>query len=167
MTRKHRSKGFTLTEIMVTIVIIATMAALVVPRFMVQNRRIQLAEAMNVIGAIATAQRGYCYEHGIITPDLSLLDITLPPPPQGLPAGAAYYGWNVGGAAPGQVGFGLGYNAGASPLNDMRHKIGIDMTCVDNSPQVVFYWWRGDAGLPMSGGGSPLVTSPTNWENVQ
>jgi prepilin-type N-terminal cleavage/methylation domain-containing protein len=47
--------GFTLVEVLVVVIIIAVLAALVVPRMISQTRKAELAEALQMIGALKRA----------------------------------------------------------------------------------------------------------------
>ena len=47
-----RSKGFTLVEVLIVVVIIAILASLVMPRMLAQTKRAITAEAFQVVGAI-------------------------------------------------------------------------------------------------------------------
>jgi prepilin-type N-terminal cleavage/methylation domain-containing protein len=52
----RRSKGFTLVEILVTVVVIAALAALAIPKLLNQVHKAQEAEAINNLGAIRSAE---------------------------------------------------------------------------------------------------------------
>lgn len=49
-------KGFTLIEVLIVVVIIAVLAALILPRFMNQAERAVIAEAQQILGAIRRGQ---------------------------------------------------------------------------------------------------------------
>jgi prepilin-type N-terminal cleavage/methylation domain-containing protein len=55
----RKQKGFTLIEILIVVVIIAILAALILPRFLAQPEKAVLAEANQMLGAIARAQNVY------------------------------------------------------------------------------------------------------------
>ena len=61
-----RNKGFTLIEVLIVVVIIAILAALVVPRFMSQPEKAVIAEANQMLGAISRAQN-ICVDSGACT----------------------------------------------------------------------------------------------------
>jgi|GEM_PF-5002262 len=56
------SKGFTLTEVLIVVVMIAIMASLALPRFINQGPKAGAAEAINTIGAIKSAEYRYLDE---------------------------------------------------------------------------------------------------------
>lgn len=67
-----KSKGFTLIELMVVILIVAVLAAVAVPLMRGKIDRSKWSEANAAAGAIRTAMKTYFAEHGtIITGDLS------------------------------------------------------------------------------------------------
>lgn len=49
---KMNKKGFTLIEVLIVVVIIAVLAALILPRFMNQAERAVIAEAQQILGAM-------------------------------------------------------------------------------------------------------------------
>lgn len=53
--KKSYPKGFTLIEVLIVVVIIAALAAMVIPRFVGQVGRAQAAEAFNILGVIRKA----------------------------------------------------------------------------------------------------------------
>jgi prepilin-type N-terminal cleavage/methylation domain-containing protein len=52
----RKQKGFTLVELLIVVVIIAILAAMVVPRFLSQPEKAVIAEANVMLGALARAQ---------------------------------------------------------------------------------------------------------------
>ena len=52
-----KKKGFTLIEILIVVVIIAILAALILPRFLAQPEKARIAEATQMLGAIMRAQQ--------------------------------------------------------------------------------------------------------------
>ncbi len=52
MKMKANKKGFTLVEIIIVVVILAILAALILPRFLSQPERAVIAEGQNTLGAI-------------------------------------------------------------------------------------------------------------------
>ena len=56
---KNTKKGFTLVEVLIVVVIIAILAALIVPRMLAQTEKAKAAEALQVVGAIKRAAERY------------------------------------------------------------------------------------------------------------
>lgn len=75
---KSFKKGYTLTEILIVVVIIATMAALVLPRMLPQTERADAAEAIQMLSAIRQAEAAFFLEKSVYATDLLLLDIDDP-----------------------------------------------------------------------------------------
>lgn len=73
--------GFTLMEMIVTVIIIATLAALAMPRVGVIIERNRSAEGVNILTALLGSQTRYKLEYGAFTGVLGNLDITIPASP--------------------------------------------------------------------------------------
>jgi len=58
------NKGFTLTELMITVVIIAILAAIAVPMYTGYTQRARRADAYSALQTIALTQEKYFAEHG-------------------------------------------------------------------------------------------------------
>ncbi len=56
MNRMQRQKGFTLIEILIVIVILAVLAAMVLPRMLIQTENGYISEAQNIMGALRSAE---------------------------------------------------------------------------------------------------------------
>jgi type IV pilus assembly protein PilE len=62
--RLHRSKqGFTLIELMVTVIIIGIIAGLAIPRFMQASTKTKTAEAQTILKQLFVMQRAYQQEY--------------------------------------------------------------------------------------------------------
>lgn len=71
-------KGFTLTEILIVVVILGLLASFALPRFMSQDERGIVAEAIGMLSAIRQAELAYSAEHsGAYTSTLDDLDVTV------------------------------------------------------------------------------------------
>lgn len=70
--------GFTLTELIVTIIIVGTLAAVAIPRFSVVFERVRASEGVGILTALLRAQRAYNIEWGAYTNDVNDLDVTFP-----------------------------------------------------------------------------------------
>jgi len=57
-------KGYTMTEILIVVVIMAVLATLVMPHFFGQKERGVIAEALSKLSAIRQSEEGYMLEHG-------------------------------------------------------------------------------------------------------
>ena len=58
-----RKKGFTLTEVLIVVVILAVLAALVLPRFFGQSERAIVSEAVGMLSAIRQGEASYKLEN--------------------------------------------------------------------------------------------------------
>ncbi|MFA7255359.1 MAG: prepilin-type N-terminal cleavage/methylation domain-containing protein [Candidatus Omnitrophota bacterium] len=86
-------KGFTLTEILVTVVVLAVLAALMIPRFSGQSERGVVAEAVAMLSAIRQAEAAYLLENSSYTATLTDLDID---DPNAAPNPKFNYAFNTG-----------------------------------------------------------------------
>ncbi len=71
-------KGFTLIEVLIVVVIIAVMAALIVPRMSAQRERGIVAEATQTLSAIRQSQEAYYLENGSYANNINLLALDIP-----------------------------------------------------------------------------------------
>ena len=53
---RRRQRGFTLIEILIVIVILAVLAAMVLPRMLIQTENGYISEAQNIMGALRSAE---------------------------------------------------------------------------------------------------------------
>jgi prepilin-type N-terminal cleavage/methylation domain-containing protein len=74
---KNDNRGFTLLELMITVIIVGVLAALAVPRFMNSSIRAKQAEAQGILKQIYTLETGYFQEHAVYTTDLNVLGVEL------------------------------------------------------------------------------------------
>lgn len=71
MERSNGTKGFTLLEILVVMVILGVLGSIVVPRFLNQSKRAQVSEALQMIGSMQRVADSYLDANG---PSLELTE---------------------------------------------------------------------------------------------
>jgi type IV pilus assembly protein PilE len=74
---RNDNKGFTLLELMITVVIVGVLATLAIPRYMHSSIRAKQTEAQGILKQIYTLENGYYQEHAVYTNDLNLLGVEL------------------------------------------------------------------------------------------
>ena len=72
-------KGFTLTELMVAVVIVGVMSSLAIPRLTGSIEKTRAAEAVQNLEAVYRAQQAYNQENQTYSAVLTQLDITISP----------------------------------------------------------------------------------------
>ena len=73
-----RKKGFTLTEVLVVVVILGILAGLILPRFFGQSERAVVSEAVGMLSAVRQAEASYFLEHTAYTANVAAdLDVDL------------------------------------------------------------------------------------------
>ena len=98
ISRMRASKGFTLVELAVVIVIIGVLAAFGVPKFLASVEKSKATEAFNYLAAIQAAQERYLAQNGIYATDPTTLDIVLPTMKYFTPDAAIVAAQNAAGA---------------------------------------------------------------------
>ena len=78
--RAATSRGFTLVELAVVIIIIGVLAAFAVPRFLDSVERSKAAESFNYLSAVRAAQERYQVQQGTYADAVDDLDIQMPAP---------------------------------------------------------------------------------------
>ncbi len=73
----RRSRGFTLIELMIVVIIIGVIASLAIPRFMNTTARSKQSEAQGILKQIYTQERCYYQEHGTYTIDIAALGVEI------------------------------------------------------------------------------------------
>ena len=73
----RNSRGITLIELMIVVVIIGIIAALAIPRFMNTTARTKQVEAKGILKQIYTMERSWFQEHGSYTDDIAALGVEL------------------------------------------------------------------------------------------
>lgn len=77
MKKISKTKGFTLVELAVVVVIIGVLAAFAVPRFLSSVERSKAAEAYNYLSTIAASQERYHARQGTYASLIESLDVDL------------------------------------------------------------------------------------------
>lgn len=67
--------GFTLLELIVSVVIISVLAAITLPSYLNQAAKARASEARSVLGAINRSQQSYRWERGTFADDITKLDL--------------------------------------------------------------------------------------------
>ena len=92
---KSKSKGFTLLELMIVIIIIGVLASLAVPTYIRARQRAYKAEALVVLAGIRQSEYRYYLGNDIYTATLSQLDFD---PAQDV-TGTQHYGYAASGVS--------------------------------------------------------------------
>lgn len=66
-------RGFTLVELLVTIIIISTLSAIALPSYLAQVAKARGSEARSNLGTINRAQQAYRFNNSVFAPDLNAL----------------------------------------------------------------------------------------------
>ena len=74
---KRLRKGFTLTEIVVTVIIVSVLASVALPRFTGVFERVRASEGVRILTALLRAQKVYEAENGSYATDPADLDIEI------------------------------------------------------------------------------------------
>ncbi len=77
MERKW-NQGFTLLELLVVVIIVGILAAIALPQFGKATEKARQSEAMNILGAIRTAELIYYQENATFTTTASTLAVDVP-----------------------------------------------------------------------------------------
>ena len=72
------SKGFTLVELLVVVLIIGILAAIALPQYQLAKDKAKYTQAMNLLASINQAQRRYVLANGTTTYNFNDLDIDMP-----------------------------------------------------------------------------------------
>lgn len=72
-----RRRGFTLIELVVVVVVLGLLAAFALPRLRSTRGRAYTSTLQSDLRNLAVAEEAYYYQHGVYTPDLSRLFVTV------------------------------------------------------------------------------------------
>jgi prepilin-type N-terminal cleavage/methylation domain-containing protein len=90
MRNLRNSKGFTLIELMIVVVIIGILAAIAIPKFSQASDRAKEKEADGIIKQVYTLQSAYQAQHGVLATTVAMLETVGFETPTGL----QNYTWN-------------------------------------------------------------------------
>lgn len=79
-TIKVNNRGFTMTEIVVSIIILGILVSMALPRYTFVAEKMRSGEAISILDALKNAQIRYRYETGAFTSNINDLDLSLPIP---------------------------------------------------------------------------------------
>ena len=77
--KPKRTRGFTLIELMIVIVLVGVLAAIALPAYQDQVRKSRRASAESHLSDIAARQQAYLLDSRRYAPDLATLNVTTPP----------------------------------------------------------------------------------------
>ena len=80
LTRYFNHKGFTLLEIIVSVITVGVLASLALPRFGLTIERVRSSEGVKILTALKDAQAVYNYENGVYTNNIDDLEVAIPDP---------------------------------------------------------------------------------------
>jgi len=76
---KRATRGFTLIELTIIVVIISVLSLLAIPRFMTSSTQSKQAEAQGILKQIYTMERAYFQANDLYTENMDELDIEILP----------------------------------------------------------------------------------------
>ena len=74
-TIKVNNRGFTMTEIVVSIIILGFLVSMALPRYTFVVEKMKSGEALEILDALKNAQIRYKYETGVFASDINDLDV--------------------------------------------------------------------------------------------
>jgi len=73
-------KGFTLTEVIVVVIIVGVLAAIAIPNYQYVIEKVRAAEGTQILISLLGAQKQYELEEGVFADDYADLDVEIPNP---------------------------------------------------------------------------------------
>jgi len=101
----HRSRGFTLIEIMIAVAIVAILAAIALPSFMDSIRKSRRADAFAALNAVQQAQERWRANKPAYAEGLTLAPAAPAPPGLGLPTTSSAGRYDIALSATGATGY--------------------------------------------------------------
>lgn len=92
LLRRQHDQGYTLIELLTTIVILVLQVTIALPSFLGQANRARQAEARQYVGSMNRGQQAYYVERGIFAPANKFADLAL-----GIPQETKYYRYTIRG----------------------------------------------------------------------
>ncbi len=74
-----KKRGFTITEMMIIVIILGILAAVALPQYKYAVERLKVSEAISILTNVLGAQKRYKFENGDYALSLQDLDVTVPP----------------------------------------------------------------------------------------
>lgn len=93
----HSRKGFTLTEIMISLIVVGILAAIAFPRYYNTLEVVKAKEGVFILHEIFDAQKAYLLEYGILPASIDVLDVKIP-------ASNNFYNYGVNASSPPTLG---------------------------------------------------------------
>jgi type IV pilus assembly protein PilA len=84
-------KGFTLIELMITLIIVGVLSTIALPSFLNQTSKARGTEAKTMLGTMNRAQQSYRYENGLFATSIANLKVS------GMAVSGRYYDFSVSG----------------------------------------------------------------------
>ena len=75
MKLENKKSGFTLIEVMITVIVASVLTSLAIPRFTGALERVRVSEGVKILSALLQAQKVYQIENGYYATFLSELDV--------------------------------------------------------------------------------------------
>ena len=91
--KTYNIMGFTLTEIMIVVVIIGVLASIAWPRYILVAEKSRTAEAKDVLGRIRASEIAYYFEYDAYATNITLLSLDIPTSCNA----TFYYNYSIGG----------------------------------------------------------------------
>ena len=78
--RKKYQNGYTLTEVIITVIVLGIIASMAIPNYLISVERTKASEGVQMLEALLNAQRRHLLEYNEYATDISQLDIEVKTP---------------------------------------------------------------------------------------